>query len=68
MENPIKMDDLGVPLFLETPIPRNGVWKMSEMVEFSIAMSLWPTSILQSFGIFFWHPGKLHFAGGAAEI
>ena len=25
MENPIKMDDLGVPLFLETPI-----WKMME--------------------------------------
>ena len=23
MENPIKMDDLGVPLFLETPIQRN---------------------------------------------
>ena len=22
MENPIKMDDLGVPLFLETPISR----------------------------------------------
>ena len=53
MENLIKIDDLGVPLFLETPIPRNGVWKMSEMVEFSIAMSLWPTSILQSFGILF---------------
>ena len=24
MENPIKMDDLGVPLFLETPILRWG--------------------------------------------
>ena len=23
-ENPIKVDDLGVPLFLETPIFRNG--------------------------------------------
>ena len=23
MENPIKMDDLGVPLFLETPISEN---------------------------------------------
>ena len=23
MENPIKMDDLGVPLFLETPILHN---------------------------------------------
>ena len=23
MENPIKMDDLGVPLFLETPIYQN---------------------------------------------
>ena len=30
MENPIKMDDLGVPLFLETPIssPKKlGAWK-----------------------------------------
>ena len=26
MENPIKMDDLGVPLFLETPIFQNGRW------------------------------------------
>ncbi len=25
MENPIKMDDLGVPLFLETPIWKNDV-------------------------------------------
>ena len=24
MENPIKMDDLGVPLFLETPISTHG--------------------------------------------
>ena len=24
MENPIKMDDLGVPLFLETPTSRDG--------------------------------------------
>ena len=24
MENPIKMDDLGVPLFLETPISKSG--------------------------------------------
>ena len=23
MENPIRMDDLGVPLFLETPISKN---------------------------------------------
>ena len=30
MENPIKMDDLGVPLFLETPTwnPQTEVWKM----------------------------------------
>ena len=27
MENPIKMDDLGVPLFLETPIYNNSSWK-----------------------------------------
>ena len=26
MENPIKMDDLGVPLFLETPIYHPTVW------------------------------------------
>ena len=26
MENPIKMDDLGVPLFLETPISTSGFW------------------------------------------
>ena len=26
MENPIKMDDLGVPLFLETPIFRGYAW------------------------------------------
>ena len=34
MENPIKMDDLGVPLFLETPrwkIPEGLVW-----VDFSL--------------------------------
>ena len=24
MENPIKIDDLGVPLYLETPILKNG--------------------------------------------
>ena len=29
MENPIKMDDLGVPLFLETPI----YWKQKMMFE-----------------------------------
>ena len=26
MENPIKMDDLGVPPFLETPIYENHLW------------------------------------------
>ena len=26
MEHPIKMDDLGVPLFLETPISRVMIW------------------------------------------
>ena len=37
MENPIKMDDLGVPLFLETPISaiivenaRRASWKTPE--------------------------------------
>ena len=29
MENPIKMDDLGVPLFLETPI--YPPWKLTSM-------------------------------------
>jgi len=28
MENPIKMDDLGIPLFLETPIWGAGFLKM----------------------------------------
>ena len=25
MENPVKLDDLGVPLFLETPNPEDGM-------------------------------------------
>ena len=29
MENPIKMDDLGIPLFLETPIFQDEYFKMS---------------------------------------
>ena len=33
MENPIKMDDLGVPLFLETPI--YVVYKPTEPVQFN---------------------------------
>ena len=28
MENPIKMDDLGIPLFLETPIFETSGWSM----------------------------------------
>ena len=33
MENPIQMDDLGVPLFLETPIwTLLGIWPPSEVV------------------------------------
>ena len=31
MENPIKMDDLGVPLFLETPIYRERCIFMEEI-------------------------------------
>ena len=30
MENPIKMDDLGVPLFLETPICGRIIWDLYE--------------------------------------
>ena len=33
MENPIKMDDLGVPLFLETPICLIFIPKVGEMME-----------------------------------
>ena len=32
MENPIKMDDLGVPLFSETPILCGGVWPKSSEI------------------------------------
>ena len=31
MENPIKMDDLGVPLFLETPILSGEFLNVSEL-------------------------------------
>ncbi len=34
MENPIKMDDLGVLLFLETSNSESATWKMMEL-EFS---------------------------------
>ena len=31
MENPIKMDDLGVPLFLDTPICRHGWYSLPQI-------------------------------------
>ena len=31
MENPIKMDDLGVPLFSETPILNQKSWRRMEV-------------------------------------
>ena len=47
MENPIKMDDLGVPLFLETPIHNSymyiyifmGEWKGKWMSRYSVRRS-----------------------------
>ena len=45
MENPIKMDDLGVPLFLETPTCVWGVfliWKVG----------VWATELLDQLSIF----------------
>ena len=35
MENPIKMDDLGVPLFLETPILKESIIKFIVTPKFS---------------------------------
>ena len=34
MENPIKMDDLGVPLFLETPMSSNN--KANQVLYFAL--------------------------------
>ena len=34
MENPIKIDDLGVPLFLETPISRNAYIILIHLIPF----------------------------------
>ena len=38
MENPIKMDDLGVPLFSETPIWKNLSWFKSPLKDYIIAL------------------------------
>ena len=45
MENPIKMDDLGVPLFLETPIYLSSVvpmavWTPLCIAKFEVKMSM----------------------------
>ncbi len=39
MKNPIKMDDLGVPLFLETPIYFNGVLQTCPFSSFYLLAS-----------------------------
>ena len=41
MENPIKIDDLGVPLFLETPTCSKGSSKDTEDLEDSIFSALY---------------------------
>ena len=43
MENPIKMDDLGVPLFSETPIC---TFMDIQTVEYSVPCCLYPTDML----------------------
>ena len=48
MENPIKMDDLGVPLFLETPI-----WKTCFANSLFASGWVWKSHICQSFWIIF---------------
>ena len=49
MENPIKMDDLGVPLFPETSI-----WGFPKMVGFSP-----PNSSIKKLGVFHYKPSIL---------
>ena len=39
MENPIEMDDLGVPLFLETPILKHGF--VHKFVHFILWRTIW---------------------------
>ena len=51
MENPIKMDDLGVPLFLETPI-RLPSLKLT--VSLHLKMDGWKVPIVS-----FWGPASL---------
>ena len=41
MENPIKIDDLGVPLFSETPIFKLGIMSLLGHFQFSCAFLLW---------------------------
>ena len=60
MENPIKMDDLGVPLFLETPIYTNEpyVRAVCEEVDFGHLTSMFhdpKCSWLRWFGSLFYH-------------
>ena len=46
MENPIKMDDLGLPLFLETPIFVVGIYNE---IHFTIRdFELWKNQIVRS--------------------
>ena len=58
MENPIKMDDLGVPLFLETPISVNAKIPQREISKGSLLrpslhfpMNLWSISCRHNFNI-----------------
>ena len=54
MENPVKMDDLGVPLFLETPninLPRCHEWIWMGLVEerFPVEYAAWPMDLKDFF-------------------